>query len=117
MNLVQKAESAKYVARVPMDVSSTLPPCITPLCDSSQNVSTRGWSGAMPKESQLFPNLEDIRVALCQMQCPERDKEIIDDLPLFVPPCVLSTDVFIMQECDNKVVQKSASFIIVLVSA
>ena len=45
------------------------------------------------------------------MQCPEGDKEIIDDLPLFVSPCILSTPVNIMQECDNKVVQKSASFI------
>ena len=45
------------------------------------------------------------------MQCPEGDKEIIDDLTLFVSPCILSTSVKLMQECDNKVVQKSASFI------
>ena len=71
----------------------------------------RRWSGAMLHDRQSFPNLEDVRGALCQMQCLEGDKEIIDDLSLFVSPCVLSTDVFIMQECDNKVVQKSASFI------
>ena len=52
MNLVQKAESAKYVACVPMDGSSTLSPLLTPLCNGSQDVSMRGWSGALPKESQ-----------------------------------------------------------------
>ena len=31
----------------------------------------------------------------------------MDDIPLFVSPCILSTTVNIMQECDNKVVQKS----------
>ena len=91
---------------------STRPPLLTPLCNGSKIVSTLGWSGALPKESQSFPNLENVRGALCQMQCPEGDKEIIDDLPLFVSPCVLSTDVFIMQECNNKVVQKSCKFII-----
>ena len=74
-------------------------------------MSMRWWSGAMLHDRQSFPNLEDIRGALCQMQCSERNKESIDDHPIFVSPCVLSTDVFIMQECDNKIVQKSASFI------
>ena len=74
----------------------------------------RGWSGALPQENQSFPNLEDVRGALCQMQCPEGNKEIIDDLPLYVSPCILSTPVNLMQECDNKVVQKSASFILKL---
>ena len=93
---------------------STLPPLLTPLCNGSKIVSTRGWSGALPQENQSFPNLEDVRGALCQMQCPEGDKEIIDDLPLFVSPCILSTPVNLMQECDNKVVQKSASFILLI---
>ena len=37
----------------------------------------------------------------------EREKEIIDNHPLFVSPGIESTNVFTMQECDNKVVQKS----------
>ena len=68
-------------------------------------------SGALPNEDQSFPNLENVRGAVCQMQCPERNKETFNDHPLLVLPCILSTDVFIMQECDNKVVQKSASSI------
>ena len=40
-----------------------------------------------------------------------KNKETFDDHPLFVSPCILSTPVNLMQECDNKVVQKSASFI------
>ena len=75
-------------------------------------MSTRGWSVALPKENQSFPTPEDVRRALCQMQCPEGNKEIIYDLPLFVSPYILSTPVNLMQECDNKIVQKSASFII-----
>ena len=47
MNLVQKAESAKYVARDPMDVSSTLLPLLTSLYNDSENVLMRGWSGAL----------------------------------------------------------------------
>ena len=39
----------------------------------------RWWSGAMLHDHQSFPNLEDVRGAMCQMQCPERDKKIIDD--------------------------------------
>ena len=81
------------------------------MCNGSQNVSTRGWFGALANETQSFPNMEDVRGALCQIQCLEGDKETFDGHPLFVSPCVLSTDVFIMQECDNKVVQKSANFI------
>ena len=62
----------------------------------------------------MFSNLEDVRGALCQMQCPERPKETFDDHPLFVSPCVLLTPVYLMQERDNKVVQKSASRIHIL---
>ena len=54
------------------------------------------------------------------MQCLNGNKEIIDEFPLFVSPCILSTPVNLMQECDNKVAQKSASFIIenkILISA
>ena len=47
----------------------------------------------------------------CKVRCPEGEKEIIDDLPLFVSPCILSTPVNLMQECDNKVVQKSCKLI------
>ena len=86
--------------------SSTLPPLSTASI-SKMNMSMRGWSGALPKEIQSFPTLEDVRGAICRMQCPERNKETFDDLPLFVSPCILSTPVCIMQECDNKVVQKS----------
>ena len=93
-------------------ISSTLPPLLTPQCNGSKDVSTRGWSGALPKETQSFPTPKDVRRASCQVRCPERNKEIIDDLPLFVSPCVLSTSVNLMQECDNKVVQKSASSIL-----
>ena len=42
------------------------------------------------------------------------DKETVDAHPLFVSPCILSANVFTMQECDNKLVQKSASFILAL---
>ena len=70
-------------------------------------MSMRWWSGAMLHDYQLFPNLEDVRGAICQLQCPEGDKESIDDHPLFVSPCILSTNVFMMQECENKVAQKS----------
>ena len=41
------------------------------------------------------------------MRCPEGNKEKIDDHPLFVSPCILSTTVNLMQECGNKVAQKS----------
>ena len=44
--------------------------------------------GALLNEIQSFPTLEDIRGAICQMQCPERNKETFDDHPLFVSPCV-----------------------------
>ena len=67
--------------------------------------------GLEPCGSQSFPTLKDVRRAICQVRCPERNKEIIDDLPLFVSPCVLSTPVNLMQECDNKVVQKSQQLI------
>ena len=40
------------------------------------------------------------------MQYPEGDKETVDTHPLFVSPCILSTSVFMMQECDNKVSAK-----------
>ena len=70
-------------------------------------MSMRGWSGALPNEIQSFPTLEDVRRALCQVRCPERNKETFDAHPLFVSPCILSTPVFMMQECDNKVMQKS----------
>ena len=93
------------------------PPLLTPQCNGSNNVSTRGWSGALPKETQSFPTPKDVRRASCQVRCPERNKEIIDDLPLFVSPCVLSTSVNLMQECDNKVVQKSASSIFLFPSS
>ena len=91
---------------------STLPPLLTPLCNGSQNMSMRGWSGALPNATQLFPTLEDVRRAICQVRCPESNKEKIDDHPLFVSPCVLSTPVYLMQERDNKVMQKSASLIL-----
>ena len=81
----------------------TLPPLLTPSCNGSNIVSMRGWSGALPKESQSFPTPMDVRRASCQVRCLEVNKEIIDDLPLFVSPCVLSTPVNLMQECDNKV--------------
>ena len=76
-------------------------------------MSMRGWSGSLPKESQSFPTPEDVQGAPCQTQCPEGNKKAIDDHPLFVSPWFVSTNVFTMQECDNKVVQKSASFIII----
>ena len=88
-------------------ISSTLPPLLTPLCNGGKNMSMRGWSEALPHESQSIPKLEDVRGAICQMRCPERNKEKIDDHPLFVSPCILSTSVNLMQERDNKVVQKS----------
>ena len=69
-------------------------------------MSMRGWSGALPNEIQSFPTLEDVRGALYQMQCPEGNKETFDDHPLFVSPCILSTSVYLMQERDNKAVQK-----------
>ena len=69
-----------------------------------------GWSGALPNEIQSFPNLEDVRGAICQMQCPKGNKQTFDDHPLFVSR-ILLTPVYMMQECDNKVVQKNASFI------
>ena len=65
----------------------------------------RGWSGALPNDRQSISNLEDVLGAICQTQCPEGNKKAIDDHPLFVSPCILSTNVFIMQECDNKVVK------------
>ena len=71
----------------------------------------RGWSGALPNVTQSIPTLGDVRGAICQMRCPERNKEKIDDHPLFVSPSVLSTSVYLMQECDNKVVQKSCKSI------
>ena len=74
-------------------------------------MSMRGWSGALPNDIQSFPTLEDVRRAICQVRCPERNKETVDAHPLFVSPCILSTPVYSMQECDNKVVQKSASSI------
>ena len=45
------------------------------------------------------------------MQNAMSKKKKIDDPPLFVSPCILSTPVYEMQECDNKVAQKSASSI------
>ena len=87
-------------------ILSTLPPLLTLQCNGSMNMSMRGWSGALPNESQSFPTLEDVRGAICQMQCPEGNKQTFDDHPLFVSPCILLTFVFIMQEDDNKVVQK-----------
>ena len=76
-------------------------------------MSMRGWSGALPNVTQSIPTLKGVRRALCQVRCPERNKEKIDDHPLFVSPCVLSTPVYIMQECNNKVVQKSRYRILV----
>ena len=66
-------------------------------------MSMRGWSGALPNEIRSFPTLEDVRRAICQVRCPERNKETFDAHPLFVSPCVLSTSVYLMQECDDKV--------------
>ena len=70
-------------------------------------MSMRGWSGALPNGNQSIPTLEDVRRAICQVRCPERNKEKIDDHPLFVSPCILLTPVYLMQECDNKVVLES----------
>ena len=65
-------------------------------------MSTRGWSGALPSESQASPTPKDVRGALCQVRCPERNKEIIDRQTLFVSSYNLSIPVNLLQECDNK---------------
>ena len=41
-------------------ISPTLPPLLTPLCNDSKIVSTRGWSVALPKKNQSFPTPEDV---------------------------------------------------------
>ena len=65
-------------------------------------MSMRGWSGALPNETQSIPTLEDARGAICQVRRPERNKEEIDDHPLSVSPCILYTPVYLMQECEIK---------------
>ena len=37
--------------------------------------SVHGWSEALLNDYQAFPNLEDVRGAICQMRCPEKSKE------------------------------------------
>lgn len=42
---------------------STLPSLLTPVINCSTNLSMCWWSGALPNDCQLFPNLEDARGA------------------------------------------------------
>ena len=61
--------------------SSTLTP-ISTASISNTNMSMRWWSGTMLHDCFSFPAMEDVRGAICQMQCPERSKEPIDDYVL-----------------------------------
>ena len=69
--------------------SSTLPPFST-TASQSNYVSMRWWSGAMLYDRQLLPKPKDVRRALCQVRCPESDKENIDDLTFIVSPFIVS---------------------------
>ena len=65
--------------------------------------SVRGWSGALLNDDPSLPNSKDVRGALCQMRCPEEDKEPIENHSFIVPPCIDSSfNVCTLQECDNK---------------
>ena len=72
-------------------------------------MSTRGRSGALPNESQSCPILEDVRGALCQVRCSERNKDIIDDQNFIVATCLSNIDLFklFIQECVNKIKGKN----------
>ena len=51
-------ESTSFILHLnTFENQSTLPSLLTPLCNGSKIVSTRGWSGALPNEIQSFPTL------------------------------------------------------------
>ena len=55
----------------------------------------------------MINNSKDVRVTLCQMRCPEENKESADNQSFIVSPCIaLSSNVCTLQEYDNK--QQSA---------
>ena len=66
------------------------------------------------QESQLQ---NDVRGALCQMRCPERDKEPIENHSLIVSPCIMSSsNVCTLQECNNKGKQQPAKILLLTIS-
>ena len=60
-------------------ISPTLPPLLTPSCNGSKIVSTRGWSGALPQENQSFWRMFEELYAKCNVQ-----KEIKKLLMIFL---------------------------------
>ena len=69
--------------------------------------SVRGWSGALLNDDQSFPNLKDVRGALCQVRYPEKDNLLKIILLLFHLVLCLLMFVLYMNATINKVKQKS----------
>ena len=72
-------------------------------------MSMRRWSEAEPKDQQPFPNSEDVQEASCQTRCLTEDKEMFNDQSFIVSPFIVSTNVYNLQECGNKVVTKNSA--------
>ena len=81
----------------------------------SEPWSIRGWSGALLNDDQSLLTSEDVRGALDQVRCPEKDKEPIENQSLIVSPCIVvsSSNICTLQECDNKQPAKILSSILV----